>query len=257
MRANDLQSCCGSLKWVEAIAQARPFANWEDLTALADRVWSKLDSEDWLEAFRAHPRIGEKKANARWTADEQSGTRTASNDTMDALAKGNREYEEKFGHIYLVCATGRSADDMLANLRERMKNDRGDRVARRRGRAAKDHRAASRKAGALMAGITTHVLDTAKGRPAAGVRVTLSIFRDDWKQIVGHGVTDADGRLRTLTEGIALEARNVSAHVRNRGVRQPGFFPEISIVFRVEDPGRHYHVPLLLSPFGYSTYRGS
>lgn len=130
--ANDLLRCCGSLKWAEAVAKARPFANWDDLTALADRVWSKLGREDWLEAFRAHPRIGHVIPSSRstsleitgkWTSDEQSGTSDASQETLNALADGNREYEKKFGHIYLVCATGRSAEDMLANLRERMKND--------------------------------------------------------------------------------------------------------------------------------------
>ncbi|HEX7418363.1 MAG TPA: 2-oxo-4-hydroxy-4-carboxy-5-ureidoimidazoline decarboxylase, partial [Thermoanaerobaculia bacterium] len=147
---DDLLSCCGSLKWAEAIAKARPFAHWDDLTALADRIWSRLGSEDWLEAFRAHPRIGQNVILSRedgeesgrgkdaphpdssrstalgmtktWTSDEQSGTTGASQETMNALAEGNREYEKKFGHIYLVCATGRTADDMLANLRERMKN---------------------------------------------------------------------------------------------------------------------------------------
>jgi allantoicase len=126
---NDLLSCCGSLKWAEAITKARPFASWDELTALADRTWSKLGSEDWMEAFGAHPRIGESVIPSglgmtrAWTSDEQSGTSAASPETMNALAEGNREYEKKFGHIYLVCATGRSADDMLANLRERMKND--------------------------------------------------------------------------------------------------------------------------------------
>jgi allantoicase len=119
----DLASCCGSSKWIESVAQARPFRDWNELTATSDRIWSNLSPEDWLEAFRAHPRIGEKKASARWTADEQSGTRSASSETMNALAEANRAYEQKFGHLYLVCATGRSAEDMLANVRERMKND--------------------------------------------------------------------------------------------------------------------------------------
>jgi len=146
-----LQSCCGSSKWADAVAKARPFSDWNELTAAADRIWSKLGSEDWMEAFRAHPRIGERVIPSRddgeesgrglrsphpdssrstalrmtrsWTSDEQSGMHAASNETMNALAQANREYEQKFGHIYLVCATGRSASDMLANLRERMKND--------------------------------------------------------------------------------------------------------------------------------------
>jgi allantoicase len=141
---NDLRSCCGSSKWIEAVAQARPYKDWKELTAAADRIWSKLGGDDWMEAFRAHPRIGQVVIPSgardpqhegdsspssrlgmtrRWTSDEQSGTRAASKETMDALAKGNREYEEKFGHIYLVCATGRSADEMIADLRQRLKND--------------------------------------------------------------------------------------------------------------------------------------
>ena len=103
-----------------------------------------------------------------------------------------------------------------------------------------------------MAGITTHVLDTAKGHPAAGIAVTLEVLGDTW-QTVGKGSTDADGRLRTLTEGVALQ----KATYRLTFVTDSPFFPEVSIVFRVSDPAQHYHVPLLLSPYGYSTYRGS
>lgn len=102
-----------------------------------------------------------------------------------------------------------------------------------------------------MAGITTHVLDTAKGRPAQGIAITLEILRDKW-QVVNRGVTDADGRLRTLTEGIALERATYRLTFKT-----DGFFPEVAIAFKVDDPAQHYHVPLLLSPFGYSTYRGS
>lgn len=103
-----------------------------------------------------------------------------------------------------------------------------------------------------MAGITTHVLDTAKGRPAAGVRVTL--LRDD--TLLFDGITDGDGRARVLEP-----ERVVPGEYRIRfdtGSYNPGgFFPEAAIVFRIDDTAQHYHVPLLLSPFGYSTYRGS
>ena len=119
----ELRACCGSARWVDAVAGERPYASWDQLIATSDGVWSSLSPDDWMEAFRAHPRIGEKKEGARWTAQEQSGTRGASSETVRALADGNRAYEEKFGHIFLVCATGRSADEILANLRERMKND--------------------------------------------------------------------------------------------------------------------------------------
>lgn len=120
----ELRHCCSSQQWAELMAAARPFASWESLIETADRVWLSVSPDEWLHAFHAHPRIGERKAGARWTAQEQSGTRTASDETRDALTEGNRAYEEKFGFIYLVCATGRSADEMLANLRERIGNDR-------------------------------------------------------------------------------------------------------------------------------------
>lgn len=103
-----------------------------------------------------------------------------------------------------------------------------------------------------MAGITTHILDTSAGRPAAGVPVTLEIERNGRWETVGRGITDADGRLRTLTEGKSLE-KAVYRLIFQTG----GFFPEVTIAFRVDNPGEHYHVPLLLSPYGYSTYRGS
>ena len=106
-----------------------------------------------------------------------------------------------------------------------------------------------------MAGITTHVLDTARGGPAAGILVTLAIYSGEWRTI-GRGMTDADGRLGTLTDGITLQQANYRLTFAT-GEYNGGFFPEVSIVFKVEDPAQHYHVPLLLSPHGYSTYRGS
>ena len=100
--------------------------------------------------------------------------------------------------------------------------------------------------------ITTHVLDTAKGKPASGVKIRLDVLRGSVWEVVGTGATDSDGRLRTLTEGIPVEVALYRLTFTNQG-----FFPEIAIMFKVEDPTQHYHVPLLLSPFGYSTYRGS
>jgi 5-hydroxyisourate hydrolase len=111
--------------------------------------------------------------------------------------------------------------------------------------------------------ITTHVLDTARGRPAAGVPITLDVRAPDgaWKRL-GAGTTDADGRLRTLVpDGAAIEPAVYritfdTAHYF-RAIAVEGFYPEASIVFEVRAAGEHYHVPLLLNPFGYSTYRGS
>ncbi len=107
-----------------------------------------------------------------------------------------------------------------------------------------------------MGGITTHVLDTAKGKPARGMKIQLDVLRGAKWEAVGTGLTDADGRLRTLTEGVPLE---VAAYrlTFSTGAYNNGFFPEVAILFKVDDASQHYHVPLLLSPFGYSTYRGS
>ena len=100
------------------------------LLILGERVWRELGREDWLEAFRAHPKIGEQRAAAsagedarRWSEGEQSRAREASTETLDALVEANREYEEKFGFIFIVCATGKSAEEMLSTLRARIRND--------------------------------------------------------------------------------------------------------------------------------------
>ncbi|HET9984476.1 MAG TPA: 2-oxo-4-hydroxy-4-carboxy-5-ureidoimidazoline decarboxylase [Longimicrobiales bacterium] len=125
-----LLSCCGSRAWARAMALRRPFRTREALLRAADDVWWSLGADDWLEAFRAHPRIGERRAERAqpgdgdgWSADEQSGTRSAEAALLAELAEGNRAYEARFGHIYIVCATGRSADELLAVLRSRLGND--------------------------------------------------------------------------------------------------------------------------------------
>jgi 5-hydroxyisourate hydrolase len=102
--------------------------------------------------------------------------------------------------------------------------------------------------------ITTHVLDVAQGKPAAGIPVRLEIREQQGWTLLGEGSTDAEGRLRTLVKG-ALRAGTYRLTFETRS--RSAFFPEVSILFEVKDPSAHYHVPLLLSPFGYSTYRGS
>lgn len=131
----ELLTCCGSRAWARRMAAARPFADRAALLDRADATWWELDEPDWREAFRGHPRIGEKKARAgqtgreqAWSAGEQSGMTRAADATREALAEGNRAYEARFGYIYIVCATGRTADEMLALLRERLRNDPGTEI---------------------------------------------------------------------------------------------------------------------------------
>ena len=111
---------------------ARPFASLEDLLDKADSLWRSLTEEDWLEAFRAHPKIGEQKAAAAqseqarsWSTQEQSGTVSAGAETKAALATGNQEYEKRFGFIFIVCATGKTSEEMLAILNRRLQNEPG------------------------------------------------------------------------------------------------------------------------------------
>jgi OHCU decarboxylase len=124
--------CCGSQAWAKALSDARPFGDADALYRKADSTWWSLGDEDWLEAFRAHPKIGEQKAAAaqseqarNWSAREQSGVQDAAAETKAALAAGNQEYEERFGFIFIVCATGKSSEEMLAILNERLQNDSG------------------------------------------------------------------------------------------------------------------------------------
>jgi 5-hydroxyisourate hydrolase len=113
-----------------------------------------------------------------------------------------------------------------------------------------------------MSGITTHILDTSLGRPARGVEVVLEIHTGAGYREIGRGVTDADGRLRTLVpagEPLVAGTYRITFHTGAYFTREnvTGFYPEVAISFLVRDPSQHYHVPLLLNPYGFSTYRGS
>jgi len=125
-----LARCCGSTAWVEAVCAARPFRSRAALLAAADRADRLLSTADWREAFAHHPRIGDVAAlrerfakTASWAGEEQRGAAAASEPTLASLARGNEAYEQRFGCIFIVCATGRSADEMLAMLEARLGND--------------------------------------------------------------------------------------------------------------------------------------
>jgi 2-oxo-4-hydroxy-4-carboxy-5-ureidoimidazoline decarboxylase len=123
-----LMDCCGSARWAAGVASHRPYANVDALHKSADSVWWKLERADWLEAFSHHPQIGDKPASGsesarQWAAGEQAGARGATDDVKTRLARANRAYFEKFGYIYIVCATGKTAEGMLAILNQRLQND--------------------------------------------------------------------------------------------------------------------------------------
>jgi len=118
-----LKKCCGSQRWAELMAARRPFEDRAALMRIADRTWWSLGDADHLEAFSAHPKIGE-RADSAWSQKEQAGAAGAEQQTLAELADKNREYEAKHGFIFIVCASGRSAEAMLADLRTRLANDR-------------------------------------------------------------------------------------------------------------------------------------
>ncbi len=117
-----LGRCCGARHWVDAMLAARPFTSDAELLALAEQVWWRLGRPDWLEAFAAHSRIGVRAGDA-WARREQAGVDSLGEATRTALAHGNRDYEKRFGYVFLVCATGKTAEEMLGVLRGRLPND--------------------------------------------------------------------------------------------------------------------------------------
>ncbi len=128
----ELLRCCGCARWADAVLESRPFPDKAALLSSSDAAWGRSGEEDWREAFAHHPRIGGKDAlrakfaaTQAWATGEQAGAAAASEAVLDALAEGNAAYEKKFGHIFIVCATGKSAAEMLDLLKSRLPNDAG------------------------------------------------------------------------------------------------------------------------------------
>ena len=125
------RDCCGSTKWARRMTASRPFASEIELMETAATIWNDLETADWLEAFAAHPKIGETKAapgqqarSAKWSSGEQAGMNSADDFVRQDLAAANRDYFDKFGFIFIVCATGKTAPEMLELCRIRLANGR-------------------------------------------------------------------------------------------------------------------------------------
>lgn len=122
--------CCGATRWAQGMAARRPFQTEQEVFTASDQLLDDLSDEDWLEAFRHHPKIGDISAlrakfasTATWAQGEQSGTASASEKVLQGLAQGNADYEAKFGFIFIICATGKSAAEMLEALQARLPNE--------------------------------------------------------------------------------------------------------------------------------------
>ena len=128
--ATEILSCCGSRAWAVNLAARRPFADEQTLFIAADDCWQNLPEADWLEAFRSHPRIGEQHAekqttaaSAAWSRSEQSQMNEADAAILLRMREGHRQYEERFGRIFIVCASGKQPAEMLNILKRRLAND--------------------------------------------------------------------------------------------------------------------------------------
>ena len=127
---DEFLKCCGSQVWADRMVESRPFESFDSVVSKAGEIWWSLHQDDWLEAFRSHPKIGGRKAAAKvadqsraWSGQEQSGVKSASEQILSELASLNHEYEARFGFIFIVCATGKSSDEMLEILKSRLAND--------------------------------------------------------------------------------------------------------------------------------------
>lgn len=125
-----LLGCCGSTAWAKSMASLRPFEDLAAVLKAAEKEWSKLDRDDWLEAFAAHPKIGDMSSlksrfshTRSWASEEQAGASSASETVLSLLAQGNKKYKKRFGYIFVVSAAEKSAAQMLRILKERLSND--------------------------------------------------------------------------------------------------------------------------------------
>lgn len=125
-----LRTCCGASRWVDRMLARRPFRSRDTLLQAAREEWLALSPPDWKEAFSHHPKLGDREAlrtrfstTRMLSADEQAGVTGAPDDVLDALAEGNRRYEQKFGYIFIADASGQPAEALLAALQVRLKND--------------------------------------------------------------------------------------------------------------------------------------
>ncbi|KAL0904879.1 hypothetical protein M5K25_027038 [Dendrobium thyrsiflorum] len=302
----DFLSCSGSTKLAREMAAAAPFADLDHAIQYARDIWfNKVDIKGWLEAFAVHPEIGAtSKSISEWSKEEQSAAMATSGGyTMQELLEWNARYKEKFGFVFLICASGRGSPEILAELKRRFVNrpiveletaaEEEMKIIELRLKKLFDSklRTSSSQTAQVSAGkheekptvtaghssrtrppITTHVLDIARGSPASGLQVRLemwkgaqsspSIAETDSRSWVLHGssITNSDGRtspLMAITDDIEPGFYRISF---NTGMYNPsGFFPYVSIVFEIKESQKseHFHVPLLLSPFSFSTYRGS
>ncbi|KAK9818222.1 hypothetical protein WJX72_009017 [[Myrmecia] bisecta] len=318
-REQALQSCA-SPEFSDSLAAASPFSSLPALVDHARHVWwQQVGVAEWLAAFAAHPKIGDVEglrrkfgAFAELSKGEQSSVSSGTSEkVLQDLADWNCKYEAKFGHIFIICASGKSAGEMLQAVQDRYSNSPylelslaaqeqmkitelrlhklltpshqpatgspdAQTAERRAGRVLAHLSAAQRSSVSKRSPITSHVLDTSMGKPAAGVRVDLhracpGSGGSVWAP-VASGTTNDNGRVEDLLPpGDYVEPGNyrvtfdTATYMRACHQAFPTFFkeatfyPQAVVHFHItpDQVGEHFHIPLTWNPYGYSTYRGS
>jgi 5-hydroxyisourate hydrolase/2-oxo-4-hydroxy-4-carboxy-5-ureidoimidazoline decarboxylase len=268
--AKHLMDCCASTQWVSKMMQCFPFSSEKQLVDLSSAIWYEQCCEkDWRESFTHHPKIGDVKSlTEKFAGKEQAGVAVATEETIQALAKANADYESKFGFIFIVCATGKSANEMLQLLLDRLQNTVEEELHIAMGEQQKISIIRFKKLLTAanfdflkVSQITTHVLDTAIGLPGKDISIRMQAMKNGTWQTIAQGITNADGRIpdllpqeRILKPDTYKMVFDTGSYFRKQNLKT--FYPAVEIIFNTVDEA-HYHVPLLVNPFGYSTYRGS
>lgn len=269
-KSKHLMSCCGSSTWVNLMMKQFPFANETALVDAAVDIWyNQCNPTDWLESFTQHPKIGDVKSlTKKFAGKEQASVAAATKKTIKALANANADYEAKCGFIFIVCATGKSATEMLQLLEDRLNNNIGEELHIAMGEQMKITILRFQKL--ITEGnwiflkpsqLTTHVLDTSFGKPGKDICIRLQKPVNGVWQTIAQGITNTDGRVGDLLPAQKiLQSGNYKLVFDTDGYfaaqKIKGFYPEVEIQFIITGD-THYHVPLLINPFGYATYRGS
>ena len=268
--AEYLFSCCASTKWTDMMLNHFPFASEKELLQKAAIIWyDECNEEDWRESFTHHPKIGDVNSlKEKFASKEQASITSTTDEIIHQLAKANENYESKFGFIFIVCATGKSAQEMLQLLNDRFSNSIAEELHIAMGEQQKITVIRLQKIIIEanfkilhMSQITTHVLDTSIGLPGKNITIKLMQQQDEQWQTISQGVTNADGRIvdllaseKILSSGNYKMVFETGNYFKEKLIKT--FYPFVEIVFSIHDAS-HYHVPLLINPFGYSTYRGS
>ncbi|KAK9144468.1 hypothetical protein Sjap_004371 [Stephania japonica] len=330
--AKDFLACCGSGRFAEAMSMAGPFESYDKAVEVAREIWfTKVDVSGWLEAFAAHPQIGDASSgnpkseiSAQWSKGEQStAIASASTSSLQELYEWNALYRQKFGHVFLICASGRTTSEILTELKSRYPNrptvefeiaaqeqmkitelrmqklfsskvnktfssvnrhpvDLATKVGEDRVSIIGSHLAPVSEPPSAKPSpqapirtrppITTHILDVSRGSPACGVEIRLEVWKGAHPRpiysepdlagwvFVGSSITNSDGRCGQLMDIVDNVDPGIYRISFNTGKYFPtGFFPYVSLLFEIKESqiSEHFHVPLLLSPFSFVTYRGS